>query len=690
MAEWMPNRAWSRIVAAGLCLTILLLMAAARADALPPGVERSAAPAYVQPVKTPGPRSERLKQVDGGLYDLLWDTQVQLADGTETTYRRRVYKIVDRSGLEDAAQLQANFDPAYEKLVIHQVRILRAGQVVDITGHIDVDSVRRENELDDGILTGIRTVVLRIPDVRVGDVVDASWSWVSRPPLWPGHYFGTAQLSWGVPVGLTHFRIDLPSQTPLQIFRYRSAPAAHVTRGPGRTIYEWNAFDPDPIEDEDGTPDWFQPWQRVSMSTMRNWGEVVDWALPFYRASNAFPASLGDDVVRIGKEATTPEAKTILALRLVQDKIRYTSLSIGPGSYAPRSPAQVVRQGWGDCKDKSQLLVAVLGRLGIDAWPALTDTKEGLVLDRAPPAPLAFDHVIVQARVGGKFYWLDPTIDHQGGTLAELAPLTYRKALPIRAGQKTLEEIPLPRLTAPDSIATEVYNQDRSGIHLNVETLYTGAAADRSRAEIARKSVAARERLYFQYYSEKYPGLRSMAPLRIDDDRDANRFRILESYFLPAAAYADGKLLRKFPIQANMISQVYSATGGERTQPLDLPFPVNRQHRIIVITPGRSIAPPSDMHTEGKAFDFSLASERAKGRLTMNFSLAGKSALLAPEDFPAFKKESDALFNSDGWNLRLDGVTPKLSAMQWGGLGLGLALFVLVAQLLRRRKPKPV
>jgi hypothetical protein len=683
----MPYRAWPRILAAWLCLTIAVLVAG-RAEALPSGVQRASAPAFVRSIKAPPLRDDRLWQVDGGIYDLLWDTQVQLAGITETTYRRRVYKIVNRSGLEDAAQLQANFDPAYESLIVHQVRILRAGRIVDITAQIDVDSVRRENELDDGVLTGVRTVVLRIPDVRVGDIVDASWSWVSRPPLWPGHYFGTAQLSWGVPVGLTHFRIDLPAQVPLRIYRYRGAPAALVTRSPGRVAYEWNSVDPDPIEDEDDTPDWFQPWQRVSLSTMRSWGDVVDWALPFYRAGNAFPSSLEGDAARIERQAGSPEAKAIQALRLVQDKIRYTSMSIGPGSYAPRSPAVVVKQGWGDCKDKSQLLVVLLGRLGIEAWPALTDTKEGLVLDRAPPAPLAFDHVIVQARIGGKTYWLDPTIDHQGGSLAGLAPLTYRKALPIRAGQQTLEDIPLPRLAAPDSIATETYERDDSGIHLNVETLYIGAAADRSRAEIARKSVAARERLYFQYYAEKYPGLRAVAPLRISDDRDANRFRILESYFLPARAYADGRLLRKFPIQANMISQVYGTPGGERTQPLNLPFPVNREHRVVLITPGGSVAPPGDKRIDGKAFDFRLSSERSENRLTMNFSLVGKSSLLAPKDFADFKKESEALYDNDGWNLRLDGNVRRLSFWQWAGIGGAIVLIVLVTQVLRRRRPR--
>ena len=671
-------RASARTLATALCLMVALLAGDGPAAALPPGVERAPAPGFVQTLALPAPRESRLRQVDGGSYDLLYDTQVRIDGGVETTYRRHIYKVVNRSGLESAAQQQASFDPSFDKLVIHAVRIVRDGRMIDLTGAVDVDSMRRESALDDGVVTGVRTVVMRLPDVRVGDIIDTSWSWVSRPPLWPGHYFGTGQLDWSVPVEVTHFRVDLPSATPAVVFRYRGAPPAAVVRAAGRTVYDWKTVDPDPIEDEKGTPVWFQPWQRVSLSTMRSWRDVVDWALPLYRAADSFPSALEREAARIEREGGGPQARAIKALRLVQDKIRYTSMSSGAGSYMPRSPAQVVRQRWGDCKDKAQLLVALLRRLHIEAWPALTDAKESMALDRGPPAPLAFDHVVVQARIGGKTYWLDPTIDNQGGTLANLAPLAYRKALPVRPGQTQLEALPLPTLAAPDSVTIETYRFDGKGIRLDVETVYTGLAADRARADFGRKALAAKERSQFRTYADRYAGLTAAAPLQTRDDRDRNRFRVSAAYFLPAGAYADGKLLRAFPVYASMVDTDYEAGGGRRAQPLALPFPINRLHEIELITPGFAVAPPDPVAVDGKAFDFRLDSKRQGDRLAIRFSLVGKRALLAPRDFELYAKEARQLEDSRYWTLDIARSEGLASPWRWAGLGLAGILLILV------------
>ena len=653
----------------------LFVSARAPAAALPPGVERAPAPGFVRTLPLPAPRESRLRQVDGGSYDLLYDTQVRIDGGVETTYRRHIYKVVNRSGLEAAAQQQASFDPSYEKLVIHSVRILREGRAIDITDRIDVDSMRRERELDDGIVTGIRTVVMRMPDVRVGDLIDVSWSWISRPPLWPGHYFSTAQLGWSVPVEITHYSVDLPSAVPPEIMRYRGAPAARKSRRGGRTVYEWTSVDPQPVVDQEDTPAWFQPWQRISVSTMRRWSDVVNWSLPLYRAADEFPASLEPEAVRIDRAGGGPERKAISALRLVQDKIRYTSMSIGTGSYAPRSPAQVVRQRWGDCKDKAQLLVALLRRLKIEAWPALTDTKEGMALDRGPPAPLAFNHVVVQARINGRTYWLDPTIAHQGGTLATLAPLAYRKALPIRPGQIGLEDIPLPRPGGPTHDVTETYRLAPEGIYLSVDSRYTGDGADVSRSDFASHSIAGRETDYLHYYRKRLPGLKLAAPLVLRDDRDANRFETAERYFLPGAAYADGKLLDAFPVFASYTSSVYKyPDDSPRTQPLSLSYPIDRVHRIIFVTPGHAVGAPGDRTVHGKAFDFTLRSERDGDRLAIVFSLIGKRSLLAPEDFLQFTKDADRVVSSSEWTLAITKGRPVPKAVR-------IALAVLLTML---------
>ncbi len=105
----------------------------------------------------------------------------------------------------------------------------------------------------------------------------------------------------------------------------------------------------------------------------------------------------------------------IQAMRLVQDEIRYVSLSMGRGSYIPRDPATVLRSGFGDCKDKALLLASRLCRLGVPAEVALADLDQGRALDQHLPALGDFDHAIVKATIGSRTYWLDATNYLQGG-----------------------------------------------------------------------------------------------------------------------------------------------------------------------------------------------------------------------------------------------------------------------------------
>ncbi|MEA1015109.1 DUF3857 domain-containing transglutaminase family protein [Sphingosinicella sp. LY1275] len=650
---------------------ILLLVASEAGAAGQIVVRKGPPPAFVVPIAIPEPVPARLRQVEGGFYDLLYDTLVRVDGPLETTYRRRAYKIVDRSGLEKAAQIEVGFDPSYEGLTLHHVSIVRDGRPINVINRTDIDVIRQESELGKGILTGVHTAVFRLPDVRVGDVIDVGWSWAARPPLWPGHYFAGHQLAWGVPVGLTRYRVDVPAGQRLDAYRYRGAPAARLQRVGGRDIREWTAIDADPVREDRATPQWHRPWQRVSVSTMADWGEVVQWALPLYVGTSEFPTALADEAARIERQGGTDAVKAIKALRLVQDNIRYTSMSIGTGSYRPRRPADVVRQGWGDCKDKAQLLVTLLRRLGIEAWPALTDVDEGAALPREAPSPGAFDHVVVLARVNGKDHWLDPTLAHQGGTLDTLAPLTYDYALPIRTGQRNLMRIQQTLPSGPTIEAVETYNLRPDGIRLEVVTTYRGGEADNIRASVAGGAVATKEAEYLQFYASDYPGLRTQEPLRIEDDREAGRLIVHESYFLPASTYADGALLKAFPIYVAAFSDTFTyQDGGRRRHPMILSHPVNRTHKIVLVTPGMSVSPLDETRIDGKAFTFSLAQKREGDTLTLLFSLVSKGSLLAADDFVAYRKDADALKSNVSWQLAIG----EGAAL---GEGIGAALLLL-------------
>jgi hypothetical protein len=110
----------------------------------------------------------------------------------------------------------------------------------------------------------------------------------------------------------------------------------------------------------------------------------------------------------------------------VQQQIRYVAVEIGVGGFQPHPAADIFRGGYGDCKDKSTLLSAMLSTVGIHSDLVMVDTHRGVVDPDAPSIfgnhmiaaieiPKGYDspklHSVVTAGNGRRYLIYDPTWD---------------------------------------------------------------------------------------------------------------------------------------------------------------------------------------------------------------------------------------------------------------------------------------
>lgn len=505
-------------------------------------------------------------------------------------------------------------------------------------------------------------------------------------------------LGWSVPTGLTRYRLTMPAGRPLVARSFENPPAPTVRRVGNMIVREWRVLDPAPISDPTASPKWWTPWARVSLATMGDWRTIDAWSQPFYAQDLSLPGDFAKRVDAIAAVSPDPKRRTIAALRLVQDSIRYTSLSIGAGSFVPHPPAVTVRNGFGDCKDKTLLLVAVLRRLGVSAWPALTDTEQGPALDRILPAANAFDHVITLATIAGHNYWLDATMDHQGGGLEALAPLPYGFALPLRPGQDRLVAIPNPVPSAPTMATTERYKLDAEGMTIDIETVYTVDEADIERAKLAKNGLAKTESDELESYRSFYPGLQSSGSVGVADDREANRLVVHHRFILPATADDFARTTRSLEIQADTICGLYTRPGGPpRAAPVAMTFSINRTHRMIVDVAGFRPSLSGMETSHGPGFDFDASSHHDGDKLIVDFALVGKAPILAGSEAPAIARQIDTLQQNTDWLV--DTVERPATAEQTQGaigfasltavLGFLAGRFVRARRRGARRRPGP-
>ncbi|HEV2506366.1 MAG TPA: DUF3857 domain-containing transglutaminase family protein [Mesorhizobium sp.] len=549
-------------------------------------ISKTPAGEWVDWLDLPAANSRFGDQARDGTLNILSDYQFKhRADGYEI-FDRFAYKILDRVGLENGATITVEFDPATMDVAINRLSIVRDGVVIDRLPQISFDIVRREKDAEKGIFDGWLTAYVNIPDVRVGDVIDYAKTIVRKPILGANLFFDTIPTAWRDPVLLINERIIWPSSQPLHIRQIQTEVQPQTSPDGTDTVYRWQVRDPEPVKSEASLPADAPSFPMVQVSSTNDWQDIVNVVLPFYQLDQELPADFAAKLDAIATIHAAPEDRLIEAARLVQDTIRYVSLSMGRGSYVPRIPSAVIASGFGDCKDKALLLAVSLHRLGIAAVPALTDIDEGQGLQNILPTLRAFDHVIVKATLHDQIYWIDATNYLQGGRAGNLVFPDYGYALPIVAGRAAIEQIERRELIQPTSFVEEQFDFPRrtgEGLKLTVKTTYLDDQADTMRYKIASQSLPKISDDYINYYNGMYPGITRLKPLSTTDDRDKNEVTVSEAYELSDdALYADD-LIKQFPLKADIgTSNLPEPSSVKRRGPIAIGAPMFRRHKILV------------------------------------------------------------------------------------------------------------
>ena len=131
---------------------------------------------------------KNLQKVDGIAITRLLD-DIQFNSDTRGCYNRIAYRIENPAGLDHGSQVLANFSPDSEDLQIHKIQVFREGILTERTGEGDFNTIQRELNLETSlVLDGALTVVKVLHDVRVGDIIDFSFSRIQKRPRYPDDY----------------------------------------------------------------------------------------------------------------------------------------------------------------------------------------------------------------------------------------------------------------------------------------------------------------------------------------------------------------------------------------------------------------------------------------------------------------------------------------------------------------------
>jgi hypothetical protein len=476
-----------------------------------------------------------LDQVSDGLQYALIDTQTRIDSRERVTFRRMAVKALNERGVERAANIELRFDPSYQTLTLHTIQLRRDGRVIPKLAGAKIEVLQREAGLESLIYDGTRTAHAFLSDVRVGDVVEYAYSLRGHNPVFGGRHFGGFDLQYGIPVERLHARLLWPSERPLHWKHHNQAAGARITELGEQRAFTWDLRKVAARTVDTDAPSWYDPYPSVQWSEFADWKAVNDWALPLYETRRRPASALTAVIDRLTAQHPDPASRLVAALQFVQSEVRYLGIEVGPGSHAPNPPDVVLARRYGDCKDKTLLLLSLLRGLGIEAAPALVHTQMRHAIEAFQPSPGAFNHVLVRARLDGQTHWLDPTRSTQRGGLAQIAQSDFGRALVVAPDVRGLSPMAgeQARLHRREVRATL---DAREGVgkpaRYTVATTAHGAAAEALRASLSTQSREALQKQYLDFYARYFGAAEVVAPLVVEDDERANRLTLTEHYRL--------------------------------------------------------------------------------------------------------------------------------------------------------------
>jgi hypothetical protein len=462
----------------------------------------------------------------------LIDSQSDRRAGKRVRYIDRVYEPVTSEMTREAGKIQIWFNPEFQQLELHRLAIRRNGQWTNRLEPAAVTLARRESQFEQDMATGTVSALMVLNDVQRGDLVRLSYTIRGQNPIMAGLDSEEFVFAWGDPILERHARVLFDSGVSVTSLIDERVPDLVERRSDSALEVSASARKIAALINEGHYPREYAQAPSLVISEKRSWADVVRWGTRLYPKPGPLPEDLER---RIASWRALPDesSRIAAALRLVQEEVRYFGIELGDNTHQPAEPSEVWVRRYGDCKDKTRLLVTLLRHLGIQATPALVSFANGARVSSLPPSAAAFDHVITQVRSGNSTLWLDSTATQQRGRPEALLPTDFGVALPLSPTAQTLEAVEPPAEAINKSSVIERFSRGQGeSLKLLVQSEYEGEAANRMRRRLETSGNDTVARQYSDYYRRKYGDLATNDTLEVDDDEQANRLKIVERYDL--------------------------------------------------------------------------------------------------------------------------------------------------------------
>ncbi len=257
-----------------------------------------------------------------------------------------------------------------------------------------------------------KKLVFSMPGVTLGSIVDYKVVIQEKKPAMEGIFSSKWYFQGNNPFLLSRYKLIVPKD--MKIKYYLINPLKDVPLSPAimqqgdKKTYFWEYKNIPQILEEESMPPWDEVAFGILLTNMDSWEGFSTWWRKRIKEKTEPNTAIKEKVEELIKGLATNKEKTEAIFDYVKREIRYVSIDMGSSGYEPAPAREVFANKYGDCKDKSTLLISMLKSAGIPAYYVLipTNTTRNLIKDF--PFPFQFDHCIVALENEGAYHFVDP------------------------------------------------------------------------------------------------------------------------------------------------------------------------------------------------------------------------------------------------------------------------------------------
>jgi Flp pilus assembly protein TadD/transglutaminase-like putative cysteine protease len=544
-------------------------------------------------------------------------------------------EVNDEEGARRLRARSIQFDPDTQRVDIRLARVYRKdGRVLEAT-----ETYERElGEPWYRMYYDTRALVVVFPDLEPGDSVELRYRVDDVAPrnLF-ADYFGDLNMLQGAePIEHVEYVLITPASRKFYFNEPKLKGLTHNEKVDGpRRIHQFVADNVPALRFEQSMPGITEIVPYLHVSTYANWQDVGKWYWGLIHDQLYADESLKAVVRDLKKQAKDEKELVQKIYGWVVKNTRYVALEFGIHGYLPYRVPDVVRRGFGDCKDKASLIYTMLHEAGIDARFVLLRTRRNGAISEVPASLSVFDHAI--AYVPKYDLYLDGTAEHSG--TREL-PEGDQGVMVLVVGPNSAELKHTPVLPPEMSTRTRKLSidldPDGKGV-VRAEEHVAGVDAAHYRntyqAEGTRKERLERK------LASSYPGLKLEKSSFSGLDDIESDVEITYELSAPEVGRREGSDIRTAPTSlGDLLREV--APSPSRMYPLEIgSTSTYREERTVRVPKGYRVAlvPPGGK-VESRFGRLSVKSVQKDGSVVSNSELVIAVDRVEPKEYPEFRK----------------------------------------------------